>query len=647
MPLARVNLKTLKSGPANAGEFGARRTAQLLALAALCVAWPIHFLPHLHTANEAIRLYFVQALVDTGAFDLSPICALHGSIPVDRAEHAGRILMDKAPGLSLLLVPLYALLEVIWPAVRRQDFWFFGYLSCLLAVLLPLCAGMWQLGRWLRSAGVGERALSLTLLLLMLASPLFIYGGLLFGHGLAAGLIAAAYFGLGPASSAAPSLQRRLACGLCAGYAGVVDTPVFLLAGMVGLGVLGRWPGSLFERLRLALPFWAGIGAGAGLQLSYNAAVFGSPLLFAYGFKADAELAEIHAKGLLGFSLPNPEALLGLTFGGARGLFYHSPWLLMGLVGLLLRAWPRLAAAPPLETTAVADAETPRAAVRSPLADDALRLEARGLLLIMGGYFLFIASFVDWRAGDAAGPRHLLPLIPLLGAGVPFVLPPARFGRTPLQRTLLTAIASVACLAGVLMHLPTAAGFPYHIDRLEHPVFELAWPVVTVLASYAPSLGSVLGLPGAVAFAAQAGLVALCFALWGRGLRDDVATSGVGLEPSLRSGGGDLGRMRTLGIALALWLFWLAAMVAPLGKPLRAVQASRFLATSTLAPGLASRDRFADDPEGRAQRPVPKRPRVLSLAERKRNLDSRRAAQAAAKAKAARQAAPMGAPDAP
>lgn len=633
--------------PASAGPFGARQTAKLLALAGLCVAWPIHFLPHLHTANEAIRLYFVQALVDTGGFDLSPICALHGSIPVDRAEHAGRILMDKAPGLSLLLVPLYALLEVLWPAIRRQDFWAFGYVSCLLSVLLPLCAGLWQLGRWLRRAGVGERALSLTLLLLLMASPLFIYGGLLFGHGLAAGLMAAAYFGLGPASATAPSLRRRLLCGLCAGYAGVVDTPVFLLAAMVGVAVVGRMPGILGQRLRLAAPFWAGIAAGVALQLGYNAAVFGSPLLFAYGFKADAELAEIHATGVLGFTLPRPEALWGLTFGGARGLFYHSPWLLMALFGLLRRAIRPQASPPAPDPVAGVDGDAPQPPAPAATTNEGLRGEARWLLLIVGGYFLFIASFVDWRAGDAAGPRHLLPLIPLLGAGLPFVLPPARFGRTPLQRSLLTAVASVACLAGVLMHLPTAAGFPYHIDRLEHPVFELSWPVVTVFASYAPSLGSLVGLPGAVAFALQAGLVALCFALWGRGLRDEIATGGVGLEPNRRPIGRDLGRARTLGIALTLWLLWLAAMVAPLGKPRRAVQASRYLATSTLEPGLASRDRFADDPEGRMARPVPKRPKVLSLAERKRNLELRRAAHAAAKAKAAPPAAPIASPAPP
>lgn len=586
----------MQTPPAAIADLTARQTAWLLALAALVAGWSIHSWPHLHTANEAIRLYFVQAVVDTGGVALDPICAMHGSIPVDRSEHGGRILMDKAPGLSLLAIPIYAAMQLLWPAVRRQDFWALGYASTLLLVLLPLCGGLWTLRGWLRAVGTSERLAALTVLLLLLASPLLIYAGLLFGHGLAAALVMMAFFGLAGAADDAPSLRRRGLAGLAAGYAGVVDTPVFLLASLLCLYALSRQrssrsqtpqaPPSLRTRLQHAAPFIAGVAVGALIQLAYNTLVFGAPLRFAYAFKADANLAAIHATGFLGFSLPQPEALWGLTFGAARGVFYHAPWLLLAAMGLGLAA-----------------AGIPYDPAHGAALPTRLRRDARWLLGICATYLCIIAAFVDWKAGDAAGARHLVPLIALLGAGLPLLLPLTRWFRAPASRSLAKAVTAAACLMGVLLHLPTIAGFPYHFEQLKFPVFELAWPTVTVFAAYAPSLGSVVGLPGPWAFALQSMLLAAAFVLWSRGLGDDV-------EPSDGVKTLDLGRTATFGLFVTVVLLWLAALVAPLGKPLRAVQAARFIATSSLAPGLESRGRLADDPEGLHARKLPTRPKV-------------------------------------
>ena len=574
----------MQSAPTTTRDFPARRTALLLGLAAFVAAWSIHFLPHLHTANEAIRLYFAQAIVDTGSATLDPICAVHGSIPVDRSEFEGRILMDKAPGLSMLLVPVYAALRVVWPEVRRQDFWLFGYISTLLGVLLPICAGLWLLRGWLRATGTDERLAAVTLLLVLLASPLLIYAGLLFGHGLAAALVMMAFFGLAGDPDDSPSLRRRGLAGLAAGYAGVVDTPVFLLAALLCLYALGRAGPSLRGRLGHAWPFVAGVAVGALIQLGYNAAIFGHPLRFAYGFKADANLAKIHATGLLGFTLPRPEALWGLSCGAARGVLYHAPWLGVALAGLVLAARGR--GGDPDH----GDPPSPRR-----------QRDARWLLAISAAYFAIIAAFVDWKAGDSAGARHLTPLMALIGAGFPMAMPLSRWFRRPGALSLAKAVVAAACLLGVLMHLPTVAGFPYHVDRLQFPVFELAWPVVTVFASYAPSLGSLVGLSGPVAFVVQACTIAGTFALWSRGLGDD-------LDEGRDGHARDLGRVPTFGLFVTVLALWLAALVAPLGKPLRAVQASRFLATQVLEPGLSTRANFASDPEGLVDRPMPRRP---------------------------------------
>lgn len=585
-----------------------RATLRLLLLACLVAAWSIHFWPHLHTANEAIRLYFAQAVVDTGSPVLDPICARHGSIPIDRSEYGGHILMDKAPGLSLLVVPIYALLQLLWPAIRRQDFWLLGYISTLLTVLLPVAAGLWSMRTWQRRIGVSERAASLTVLLTLLASPLFLYATLLFGHGLAAGLCALGFFGLAGAQDDAPSLRRKAWAGLAAGYAGLVDTPVFLLAAMLCLYALFRESGRPLQRIRGALPFIAGVALASLAQLGYNAWVLGHPLRFTYQFKGDAALAAIHDTGLLGFNLPSVTALWGLWFGAARGIFYHAPWLLAAALGLIhagFVGWE-------------GDHQGRDSGGRA-------RRDARWLGGIVIAYALIVAGFVDWKAGDAAGARHLQPVVPLLAAGLGFALPIGRFASRRAMRSLLRAALAAGCAIGVLMHLPTVAGFPYHFDRIDYPVFELSWPVVTVFGRYSVSLGSLLGMPGKLSFAVQAALLAGCFVLWSRwtghatGDSDDVEGDDSAAAPNEGASPGDpdLGFGRTLGLTLTLLLLWLAAAVAPIGRPRRAVQAARYQSTALLAGGLATRARFAADPEGRVERAMPSRKPRLTARERK------------------------------
>ena len=84
-----------------------RRLAPVLATVLLAWTWYGHFWPQLQTANESIRLYFVQAIIETGRPELDSVCVKHGIVPVDRSEFGGHTYMDKAPGLSLLALPIY------------------------------------------------------------------------------------------------------------------------------------------------------------------------------------------------------------------------------------------------------------------------------------------------------------------------------------------------------------------------------------------------------------------------------------------------------------------------------------------------------------------------------------------------------------
>jgi hypothetical protein len=77
--------------------------------------------------------------------------------------------------------------------------------------------------------------------------------------------------------------------------------------------------------------------------------------------------------------VPEPGALLGLTFSAARGLFFFTPALLLTFVG-----WRK-----------------------------------NGICAAMSLAILaFALTTVDWRAGWAYGPRYLVPMIPFLLVGV-------------------------------------------------------------------------------------------------------------------------------------------------------------------------------------------------------------------------------------
>ncbi len=453
-------------------------------LVALIWSWYCHFWPYLHTANESMRLYFVQAVVETGQPELDGIVARHGSMPVDRSEHGGHIYMDKAPGLSALGLPIYAAASAVDPRVKGTDLWRFGYLATLLTVAAPLLAMLVLLLRNLAAFGSAQAA-HLTVVAMATASPLLVYASLYFGHGLAAACAGGAFFALLGSEPAKLSRRRAWAIGIALGYAGLTDTPVFALAALIGLHAWARsWPAGEaplragWLSLQQVWPIAAGIALGLAAQLTYNTWVLGSPLLFTYQFKGDRQLAAIMDTGILGFRAPQAEALVGLWLTPRRGLLYHAPWLAAAIGGLWWLA---------------SRSDRPRHQ----------RIDAAAALLVSGLYALIVAGFADWPAGDCAGARHLLPIVPLLG-----------WGLMPLWSAALPAVVRggvvASLLAGSLLHLPTVATFPYHFEQVQRPVLELAVPLITV-GAWSPSLGSWLGLGGTTSALVFVGLAA---SLW-------------------------------------------------------------------------------------------------------------------------------------
>ncbi len=463
-----------------------RRNLATTAALVVVLGWFVHFWPGFHTANESIRIYFMQALVDYGTATVDPVLKRYKTRNVDAAEFDGHAYLDKAPGLSLALVPAYWFgTRVLNLPTGYRDLPPLGYLLLFLGVILPCTAAILlvrDLARDLPGTGSWEVALAFGL-----GTPFFIYATLLFGH---APATACAVLSLW-----AVFKQRPALAGAAAGMMVLTDTPTALLA-LVLLGVLA-WRARQQSTVRVtatwlepALRFVLGALPFAAVQLGYNTWLFGGPLDFAYGHKANADLAAIHGQGLFGFRVPTTDALYGLFLSARRGLFFHAPVLLLGVVGLVT-AW------------------------RS--ADPARRLWAQSLTLPALVYGLAIGGFVDWPAGDSYGPRHLIPIIPFLALGLIGL---------PSHAAWRWALAATGGI-GLAMALIPIASFPYAPDSYAFPVAQLAVPMLRDGIT-APN---VLGLTSVTGSLAGIGLALLVLGLlaFGPGLRALGVLGGVAL----------------------------------------------------------------------------------------------------------------------
>lgn len=461
-----------------------RRRAITAAAGALCLfalAAPQHYRDDLHSANEASRVYAALALVHHGTARLEPIFDRYfptwratGHPPnVDVAVKDGHYLPDKAPGLTLLAVPLIAPLAALgWePSYAELVWWLMLWLAALPSVL-----GMLWLHRRLQPE-VGP-LLALVAPAALLGTPWLIYGGLLFGHALCASLVALgvplALGALGHTPPRGGPTREALLGGLALGAAVLVEYP----AAWVALGVTAALALDAPRRHRLPWLFLGALGPALALG-AWNTLVFGGPFAFSYGYKAHAGMAAAHGVGAYGLGWPRPEALHGLLVSSRRGLLHAAPWALAGLLGAVAAASDRRLAS----------------------------VWRRSLLVLPLGGIVLMAGFGDWHGGRALGPRYLLFLLPLLAVAAATAL--ARLGTGKLRDGLLGGLAGLLG-SSLLLALAGAYGFPYVSEQIDNPLFEVVLPVwqaagpgPTRLDGLAPSpWGAILG--AAAAFAALA-----------------------------------------------------------------------------------------------------------------------------------------------
>lgn len=244
------------------------------------------------------------------------------------------------------------------------------------------------------------------------------------------------------------------AAGFLLGLALFTEYTVALIVAAIGLYSL--W-GLRRSPVQIGTMCLAGAAPVAGL-LVYNYLCFGSPL--DTGYAHDYCWSAAQAVGFDGFTYPQLGPLFDLTFGSYRGLFYMSPFLLLGAPGAMV------------------------------MGRRGYRREAIFCLATVVFFILAISSYWGWNGGRTVGPRYLVPAVPFLAFPVIFYLDALRHARWGWILVGITGIWSLA-----VTWIEFGAGLTFPTSWLRNPIGQFSLPALQH-NQIAPNAGFFLGLAG-------------------------------------------------------------------------------------------------------------------------------------------------------
>jgi hypothetical protein len=393
--------------------------------------------------NQNSRFDLLRAIVEQHTLRID---AFHENTG-DKAHFEGHYYSDKAPGLVFLAVPVAiaarAGLRVagVDPESAPGEL-AVAYLASLGAVALPValaCVCLFFVGLRLGASASGA---AFPALAMSLGTPIWAYATLFWAHAVVGAFLLfgfAAALRLRDGTTPAAEFLWGLGVGLAAGWATVTEYPAAPAAVILACFALFQaWPRGRDARLRTA----AGVGAGAFacviVLMLYLHAAFGSIFRPSYTYYDPNSFTFMH-RGYLGLTYPHVDVLLKLFFSCRRGLFFAAPVAAAAPVGLAF-LWK----------------------------NNSTRAAAVVASAVAAYYFLFNASFYEWRAGLSYGPRYAGACIPLLCVGLA-----AAFTRsTPAWRKVLVALA-IWSVFSALMVISTASQLS---EEDNCPIFHSAWP---------------------------------------------------------------------------------------------------------------------------------------------------------------------------
>lgn len=367
--------------------------------------------------NQNATFALTRAIVEQRQLQIDD----YASNTADVSFHDGHTYSNKAPGLAIAAAVPYAIFHAVRGAPRDAielnlalylcTVAVCGVSGALIGVLLVVAA---------RRRGLSPVASIAIALLTGLGTPIFAYSTMLFAHVPAALLVLLGFLLID--DTLHPNATLAGASMGAATFVNYLCAPLIVV--LLVFGLRRRGP-------RFSIPYILGGLPFAVVLAAYQFAAFGSPFRTAIATTNPAFLDESKWLGI--FAQPRLDALWGITFSPFRGLFFLSPLLLIALVGLVLLARSKRAAA----WTIVA---------------------AFGITLFVN------AAFNGWHGGYSVGPRYVLHVIPLLALGLIEMHGRAR---------LLTGV--LACVS-LLFNFAVTAVDPQPPDVLGNPLGRYALP---------------------------------------------------------------------------------------------------------------------------------------------------------------------------
>jgi hypothetical protein len=304
----------------------------------------------------------------------------------DKAFFEGHFYCDKAPGLSLVAAPVWALIRVLARAAGKDpdstEIIRLGlYSAGLMTVALPTALALALLFLEAIEMGSSVGGAAFGAIALGLSSPLWCYATLFWGHAASGAFLVFAFLAakaLQKRENAALSLWIGFGVGLAAGWATLIDYPAALAAMILaGYAVLNAWRSQPRMAWRIALGIFVGASLCVIILGLYNLAAFHSVLAVSYKYQVG--FAETR-QGLFGITYPKPRVMWNILLGPYRGLLPTAPVLLVAPLGMLI-LWR----------------------------NGKTRRHCLVLFAIPLYYYLLTTSYANWYGGQCYGPRYLSP----------------------------------------------------------------------------------------------------------------------------------------------------------------------------------------------------------------------------------------------
>lgn len=438
-----------------------KRNAWLIAIACAYLYIFPHF-PKTRNANELPRVYLVKAMVDDHTFAIDRGVKRWGKT-ADVADAGGHSYSNKAPGSSMLVAPVYAIVALFGEPSLDFTVW----LCRIVAGVIPTLLFLRLLSKFLERYA-DQAVVRVVLIAYALGSMAMTFSVVFISHQLSAIVVGSCWILALDYVDKKRGIGALIAAGLLAGCAPLVDYQAAFAIPVILIHAIVKLRREDYVRT-------LGIAVGAALipvaiLLAYHHLAFGSPLCTGYDPACVKTPWEgLQNQGFLGLSAFRLHSFVGSTVSPDNGLFSLAPWLLLAIPGAVL-LWKR---------------------------DRATTITC-AVIAVM--YIVFVSSLAMWRAGWSVGPRYITVMLPFL---LPLVA-------TALQqwkaKWWLFGIAAGTILVGIVIYSlssatfipwPDEMGYQGRTELVKNPVFEITLRLLAE-GHAAPNVLSAIGVGGVI-----------------------------------------------------------------------------------------------------------------------------------------------------